>query len=76
MSWLSKFLICRPQTLPVSMAPVVVAGALSSKLGHFSWLPFLLCLLFAVFAQITANLGRGVGIRPSAYPLSPRWNGG
>lgn len=56
MSWLSKFLICRPQTLPVSMAPVVVAGALSSKLGHFSWLPFLLCLLFAVFAQITANL--------------------
>lgn len=46
----------RPKTLPVSMASVVMAGAIALGMKCFSWLPWLLCLVFAVLAQITSNL--------------------
>lgn len=45
----------RPETLPVSMAPVIMAAALAFPTDKFQFLPFLLCLIFAVLAQITSN---------------------
>lgn len=48
-------LAARPKTLPASSAPVVVGCALAFVDRGFEPLPALLCLLFAVFAQIAAN---------------------
>lgn len=45
----------RLRTLPVSAASVVMASGLALQKGHFNWLPALLCLLFAVAAQIGCN---------------------
>lgn len=45
----------RLRTLPVSAAGVVMASGLALQKGHFHWLPALLCLLFAVTAQIGCN---------------------
>ena len=45
----------RPKTLPVSMAPVVMAVALAFIYMQINWLPAAICLLFAVFAQILSN---------------------
>ncbi len=47
----------RLRTLPVSMAGVL-AGCGCAILQHaFSWLPALLCLLFALSAQVASNFG-------------------
>ena len=46
----------RPKTLPVSMATVIMPVALAFHEGDIKWLPAILCLLFAVMAQITSNL--------------------
>lgn len=46
----------RPKTLPVSMATVIMPTALAFHEGNARWLPAILCLLFAVMAQITSNL--------------------
>ena len=51
--WVS---IIRPRTLPVSMASVIMAIALSFVKDEKQWLPAALCLLFAVLAQIVSNL--------------------
>ena len=48
--------IIRPRTLPVSMASVIMAIALSFVNDEKQWLPAALCLLFAVLAQIVSNL--------------------
>ena len=48
--------IIRPRTLPVSMASVIMAIALSFVKDEKQWLPAALCLLFAVLAQIVSNL--------------------
>lgn len=48
-------LAMRPKTLSVSMAPVIMAAALAFSIDKFQFLPFLLCLIFAVLAQITSN---------------------
>ena len=48
--------IIRPRTLPVSMASVIMAIALSFVKDERQWLPAALCLLFAVLAQIVSNL--------------------
>ena len=45
----------RPKTLPVSMAPVVMSVALASMFVDISWLPAIICLVFAVMAQILSN---------------------
>ena len=45
----------RLRTLPVSLSGVVMATALAKATGHFSWWPALLCLMFALLAQITSN---------------------
>ena len=45
----------RPKTLLVSMAPVVMSVALASVYSRINWLPAVLCLIFAVLAQILSN---------------------
>lgn len=45
----------RLRTLPVSVAGVLTAVGLAMQRHHFSWMPALLCLLFAVIAQIGCN---------------------
>lgn len=45
----------RLRTLPVSMAGVIAASALAYADGYFLLLPALLCMLFAVLAQIASN---------------------
>ncbi|MDE6007471.1 MAG: 1,4-dihydroxy-2-naphthoate octaprenyltransferase [Muribaculaceae bacterium] len=45
----------RLHTLPVSVAGVLTAGGCASCYGSFRWLPFVICLLFAIGAQIVSN---------------------
>ena len=45
----------RLRTLPVSVAGVVAAGALAWHFGHFHWVPAMLCVVFALLAQIVSN---------------------
>lgn len=45
----------RLRTLPVSVAGVLGGAACAILLGGFNWLPCLICLLFAVVAQIASN---------------------
>lgn len=45
----------RLRTLPVSLAGVIYAGALGALAWHFSLTPWLLCLVFALLAQIASN---------------------
>lgn len=46
----------RPKSLLVSMAPVLMAVAMASVYVDINWLPAVICLLFAVMAQIVSNL--------------------
>lgn len=45
----------RLRTLPVSVAGVVWAGALGALSWHFRLAPWLLCMAFAVLAQVASN---------------------
>lgn len=45
----------RLRTLPVSVAGVLSGTAVALMLGGFKWLPALLCLVFALLAQIASN---------------------
>lgn len=45
----------RLRTLPVSVAGVLMAWGYALAFHTFRWLPALLCLLFAVLAQISSN---------------------
>lgn len=49
-------LAARPHTLPASASPVIAAWALASFHASFRLLPALICLLFALIAQIVSNL--------------------
>ena len=46
----------RLRTLPVSLSGVVIAVALAYYRGCLRWTPAVLCLLFALLAQIVSNL--------------------
>ena len=50
--WLECF---RLRTLPVSLSGVVIAIGLAVWHEHFKWIPALLCLGFALLAQIASN---------------------
>lgn len=45
----------RPRTLPVSVAGVLGGLACSLDFGRFRLLPFIICLVFAVLAQVVSN---------------------
>lgn len=45
----------RPKTLPVSLAPVIMSVALASIYNSINWLPVVICLVFAIMAQILSN---------------------
>ena len=51
-AWL---LAARPHTLPASASPVIVASALAYSVQSFRWVPALICLVFALIAQIISN---------------------
>lgn len=48
-------LAARPKTLAAGSVPVLVGSALAAHFGCFNWLPALLCLMFALLAQIASN---------------------
>ena len=50
--WLECF---RLRTLPVSLSGVIIAIGLAKWHHHFHWAPALLCLAFALLAQIVSN---------------------
>ena len=45
----------RPKTLLVSMAPVIMSVAIVSIYKEINWLPAVICLVFALMAQILSN---------------------
>ena len=45
----------RPKTLLVSMAPVVMSVAIAFLFVDINWIPAIVCLVFAVMAQILSN---------------------
>jgi 1,4-dihydroxy-2-naphthoate octaprenyltransferase len=49
------FLATRPKTLTAAATPVIVACALAYHDKSFQWRPALVCLFFALIAQIVAN---------------------
>ena len=49
------FLATRPKTLSASATPVIVACALAYHENGFQWKPALICLMFALIAQIISN---------------------
>ena len=51
--WLECF---RLRTLPVSASGVIIAIGIAVWHHHFKWMPALLCLAFAVLAQIVSNM--------------------
>ena len=48
-------LAARPRTLPASACPVFAGTAYAWACGGFKCIPFLLCLVFALLAQIASN---------------------
>ena len=50
--WLECF---RLRTLPVSISGVIIAIGIAKWHHHFQWVPALLCLAFALLAQIASN---------------------
>lgn len=52
---LAWFLAARPKTLAAGSVPVIVASGLAAHFGQFRLVPAVLCLLFALLAQIASN---------------------
>ena len=51
-AWLEA---ARPKTLAASFSPVLVGCALAYRDGMFNWIPAVLCVLVALFAQVASN---------------------
>ena len=45
----------RLRTLPVSLSGAVMGIALAWWNGRFQWIPAVLCLVFALLAQVASN---------------------
>ena len=54
--WRLWLLAIRPKTLPASISPVMVGGAVAWVAGGFDLAAMAACLLFALIMQISANL--------------------
>lgn len=54
-SFKAWMLACRPKTLAAGSVPVLVASGLAAHYGKFNLVPALLCLVFALLAQIASN---------------------
>jgi 1,4-dihydroxy-2-naphthoate octaprenyltransferase len=54
-SFKAWFLAARPKTLTAAATPVIVACALAYHDACFRWQPALICLVFALLAQIVSN---------------------
>jgi 1,4-dihydroxy-2-naphthoate octaprenyltransferase len=54
-SFRAWFLATRPKTLSASATPVIIACALAYRDGCWHWQPALICLVFALLAQIVSN---------------------
>ena len=54
-SWKVWFLAARPKTLPAAVAPVLLGTAVAAHEGGFSFIPALICLVFALLIQIGSN---------------------
>ncbi|MDL2231141.1 1,4-dihydroxy-2-naphthoate polyprenyltransferase [Porphyromonadaceae bacterium OttesenSCG-928-L07] len=54
-SWKAWVLAVRPHTLPASASPVIIGSALAVSVHSFHWIPALICLVFALVAQIVSN---------------------
>jgi len=48
-------LAARPKTLSAAATPVIIGSALAYRDNSFQWKPALICLIFALIAQIIAN---------------------
>ncbi len=48
-------LAARPKTLPASLMPVIVGCTLAYFYHSFKWIPALICMVFALLAQIISN---------------------
>lgn len=46
----------RLRTLPVSLSGVLMAIGIAVWQNHFKWIPAILCIVFAIMAQIVSNL--------------------
>lgn len=51
----------RPKTLPAAVIPVLVGSALAYRWGYFSWVPAMVCLVFALLVQIGTNFANDYG---------------
>ena len=51
-NWISA---SRPRTLPTSIAPVILATTYAWQYGKADWYVFIVCLFFALAAQIASN---------------------
>lgn len=49
------FLASRPKTLPAAAVPVLIGGAVAGANATFNFLPWLICLAFALLIQIATN---------------------
>ena len=59
----------RLRTLPVSVAGVIAGCGCAVMLNSFKAVPAILCLLFAVLAQIAANFGNEYYDKEDEFPL-------
>lgn len=63
----------RLRTLPVSIAGVIVAITFAVAAGECRWLPAILCMAFAVLAQVASNFAneyydfKGDSTRPGVW---------
>ena len=53
-SWIEAM---RLRTLPVSVSGVLAGAGCAAYMGSFRTVPFLICLCFAIMAQIVSNFG-------------------
>jgi 1,4-dihydroxy-2-naphthoate octaprenyltransferase len=54
-NWRKWILAARPKTLPAAIVPVAIGGVMASAMDVFAFLPWVVCLVFALLIQIGTN---------------------